>query len=170
MYLSPVLTSIPQHIQPFWKRFLRSRLGPENSSDLFFETFRIGTTPRDADKGARLILDGDKTATSSLLWEYESSGSPLPAAGALSVVEDGEGQPVCVVQTTRVEVLPFGEIDAGFARAYGETDGTLEGWYEVFGKYYSDACESMGRELNDETPLLCEYFEVIFPDVSAESR
>lgn len=153
---------IPNHIETFWKEFLDSEVSPESANDYFLESFQIGSNRDEADEGAKLILSGEKTATSSLLWERESSGELLPWVGALSVVEDGEHRPVCVIRTTWIEVIPFGEIDASFACDYSETDGTLESWYEVFGDYYSDVCESMGRRLSEETPLVCERFQVIF--------
>ena len=154
---------IPQHVEAFWKSFLESPSCPMDATERFYESFRVGTDDKDADEGVRLILSGEKTATSSLLWEYEDRGKPTPKVGALSVVEDGRQRPICIVQTTWVDVVPFGEVDANFARAYGESDGTLQGWYQVFWEYYAKACETMGRNLSEEAPLLCERFRVIFP-------
>ena len=158
-----MLVKIPDHIESFWQSFLGSEESPENAKDLFLESFQIGSTPAQADQGASLILSGKKTATSSLLWEYDQSGKPKPSTGALSVVEDGECNAVCVVETTWVQVIPFSEVDESFARDYGETDGTIKNWYEEFEDYYWKVCESMNRELTDDAPLVCERFRVIFP-------
>ena len=157
-----MLMKIPDHIELFWQRFLASESSPEDASDLFLESFHIGSTPDHAAHGARLILNREKTATSSLLWEYHQSGKPQPFVGALSVVEDGERRAVCVVETTWVKVIPFTEVDESFSRDYGETDGTIKNWYEEFEGYYRRLCESMGRELTQDTPLVCERFRVIF--------
>lgn len=154
--------TIPDHIGSFWTKFLNSGFSPANANDLFLESFQIGSTAAAADGGARLILNGEKTATSSLLWQYELSGEPTPYVGSLSVLEDGSRAPVCVVQTTWVEIIPYGQIDADFARDYGETDGTLDSWYRVFGENYASLCESIGRQLTEQTPLLCERFEVVY--------
>ncbi len=135
---------------------------PSNAAERFDVSFRIGITDETADEGVRLILSGEKTATSSLLWEYEESGKPLPYVGALSVLEDGAGNPVCVIETNWVEIIPFDEIDAKFARDYSETDGTLEHWREVFWDYYSEECEKSGWKMLQTTPMVCERFHVIF--------
>lgn len=119
------MTIRPQHIKEFWQSFLKSQSDPPDSNRRFYESFRIGSDDEDADSGARLILSGQKTATSSLLWEYEDSGKVLPDIGALSVVEDGGRKPVCVVETTWIEVMKFCDIDEKFAIEYGEADGTL---------------------------------------------
>lgn len=145
-----------------WRRFLASDECPPDARKSFYETFRIGSDERDADVGAKLILSGAKTATSSLLWEFEAMQKDLPKVGSLSIVEDGSGQPVCIVQTTFIETISFCEVDDAFAQAYSECDGTRKGWYREFRPCYSKVCESMGKELVDETPLVCERFEVLF--------
>ena len=118
-----------------------------------------------ANEGARLILSGVKTATSILLWELQKNDEPLPKVGDLCVVEDGSGNPVCVVETIWVDIIRFGDVDDSFARDYSETDGTLKDWYRVFGEYYSEKCALMNRELTGETPLICERFSGLFiPD------
>ncbi len=157
------MTAIPHHIKPFWRAFLDSQSCPAEANERFYEAIRIGTEDDAADEGARLILNGEKTATSSLLWEYEQSGKPLPTVGALSVVEDGRGNPVCIVETTWIEIVPFGEVDAQFASEYSESDGTLESWNQIFWAYYSQVCESAGRKMSMNTPLVCERFRIVFP-------
>ena len=157
------MTDIPRHIEAFWIAFLASPSAPNDANERFYESFRIGLADKDAETGAKLILSKQKTATSSLLWEYESSSKALPLLGNLSVVENGRGAPVCVVQTTWIETIRFDDIDAQFAFEYGEGDRTLEGWRKMFWSYYSNACEALGREMSPDTPLVCERFVVIFP-------
>src|SRR4029079_15517117 len=101
---------------------------PIAASLRWYEVFRIGDGIDDANEGAALIAQGLKTATSSLLWAYEAAGKALPEAGHLSIVADGAGTPVCVVETTAVAIRAFAEIDAAFAFDYGEWDRTLETW------------------------------------------
>ena len=47
------------------------------------------------------------------------------AVGALSVVLDGRGEPICVIRSVKVEVRPFGEVDEAFAWVEGEGDRSL---------------------------------------------
>ena len=85
-----------------------------------------GDSPEMADELGALIADGTKTATCSALWEYETEDEPLPQVGLKSVVLDGKGDPLCIVETTEVEVRPYEEVDAGFAYEEGEGDRSLE--------------------------------------------
>lgn len=55
--------------------------------DQSFGQISVGSTSASADEGARLILDGIKTATSSPLWDYPDG--QIPFEGAPSVLIDG---------------------------------------------------------------------------------
>jgi uncharacterized protein YhfF len=107
-------------------------------------------------------LTGAKTATSSLLWEYEQLGKPLPRVGALSILENGQGEPVCIVETVWLEVLPFEKIDANFAADYGEWSSTLPAWQENNWRYNSKLCERLGRVPTLQMLLVCERFRVVY--------
>jgi len=109
-----------------------------------------------------LILAGTKTTTSSLLWEYEKLSKPLPRIGSLSILEDGQGEPVCVVETIWLKVLPFKKIDADFAVAYGEWGDTLPAWQRHAWRYYSKQCGLLGRVPTLQMPLVCERFKVVY--------
>ena len=156
------MNCVPQHLRAYWAEFLASAQGVTGADGSFYEAFRIGADANDANEAAALILSGEKTATSSLLWEYQGSAKPPPSPGCLSVLEDGAGKTVCVVTTTRVEIIPFREVDAQFAYDYGEGDRTLEGWRETFWRYYSRACAECGHEMSEDTLLVCEQFRVVY--------
>ena len=124
---------------------------------------RVGDSEADADEGARLIVSGVKTATSSLLWDYDATGTRPPSLGALSIVMNGKGEPVCIVETTWLKVQAFNQIDEPFARDYGEWDGTLATWRKECLAYYGHRCEALGRTPSPDMPLVCERFRVVFP-------
>ncbi|MEM7376550.1 MAG: ASCH domain-containing protein [Pseudomonadota bacterium] len=153
---------MPSHIAPFWQRYLATCADPDAANARFYESFRIGDGDAVADAGAALILGGEKTTTSSPLWEYQETGKPQPSVGALSVLEDGRRNPVCVVESVWVEVVRFADVDAAFARAYGETDGTLAGWRDLITGFYTEARCGPGRAVTDDTPLVCERFRIVF--------
>ena len=146
----------------FWARFLRSRANASAAANLLYEAFRIGDSRESADEGARLILAGIKTTTSSLLWEYEKLGKPLPRVGSLSILENGQGEPVGVVQTIWLAIVPFEKIDADFAAAYGEWGGTLTAWQQNAWEYYSRQCDRLERVPGLQMPLVCERFKVVY--------
>ena len=151
-------------VKRLWAAFLSRPGVPVDAETRFYDIFQVGDEKADADEGADLILTGVKTATSSLQWEYDATGKPPPRVGAFSIVANGSAEPVCVVETTWLEVLPFSQIDADFARDYGEWDGTLATWRKECWAYYSAQCKALNRIPSRDMPLLCERFRVVFPE------
>ena len=109
-----------------------------------------------------VIASGTKTATCSALWEYEAEGEPLPETGLKIIVLDGNGDPMCIVETTELEVRPYGEVDARFAYEEGEGDRSLEYWREAHWRFFSRNLQDIGKEPATDMPLVCERFHVIY--------
>src|SRR5215831_13149860 len=131
--------------EAFWQAYLTSLPHAEDALHRFYEVFQIGNSPEAADAGATLIKQGVKTATSALLWEYQVANKPLPAVGSLSIVTDGCGEPVCVVETLTVEMKSFADVDAAFAYDYGEWDRTLETWRARCWEINAPRCHALGK-------------------------
>jgi uncharacterized protein YhfF len=123
-----------------------------------FMPMSIGSTPEDANEGATLILNGTKTLTSSPFWEYPDG--TIPFNGALSVLLDGARQPRAIIETTTIEILPFGALTEDMAQAYGEGARTVEWWRRAMGNFYRASAARHGATLTDDTPLIWEWFEV----------
>ena len=81
-----------------------------------------------AAKLGRLVAAGKKTATSSLLWDWEADCEPIPAAGEAEILVEWSGIPYAVILTTDVRIVPFHAVPTDFASAEGEGDGSLEWW------------------------------------------
>jgi histidinol-phosphate aminotransferase len=124
----------------------------------YFLPMSIGSTPAHADEGAALILNGTKTLTSSPFWD--DPDGKIPFEGALSVLLDGSRRARGIVETTRIEIMPFGAITEDMARAYGEGDRTVEWWRRVMGKFYGEAAARHGAALTADTPHIWEWFVV----------
>ncbi len=122
----------------------------------YFAPMSIGCTAASANEGAALILDGTKTATSSPFWAYPDGR--IPFVGALCVLLDGRRLPRGIVETSRIETMPFGSVDAGLVHDYGEGPRTLEWWVRVMGGYYRASAERHGVVFTDDTEIICEWF------------
>jgi uncharacterized protein YhfF len=148
----------------FWQAYLATVPDPAAAAARFYEVFRIGDTPADADLGAQLTITGQKTTTSALLWEYEPTGKAPPQVGALSIVEDGSGDPVCVVETIWLAVWPLNGVqDLDFIRGYAEWGETAASWQARAWAYYAPHCRALGMEPAQDMPMLCERYRVVYP-------
>ena len=112
------------------------------------------TNPALVDKLLHLAIAGQKTATTSF---------PIPeplhwGVGDLSVILDGRGIPGAVMRTTSLVQCRFQDVavDFALAEAEGDYDDYRRGHIEFYRK-------ENGHELTDESMVLCERFEVIYP-------
>ena len=149
-------------IETYWRRYLEN-LPPD--SPVLNEQYaaeRWGDSPLLADELGALIADGTKTATCSALWEYEAEGEPLPEIGVKTVVLDGNGNPLCIVETIEVEVRPYDEVDARFAYEEGEGDRSLDYWRDAHWRYISRTLSNIGRVPRTDIPLVCKRFHLMY--------
>jgi uncharacterized protein YhfF len=149
-------------VEEYWDAFLATL--PEDSpyrrKAYIAEPF--GDNPGLADELVALVLSGTKTGTCSALWEWEAEGNPIPQPGALSIALNGDGQPVCILETTGITIRRFDEVDEDFARSEGEGDRSLRYWREAHVNFFSRVLPRIGREFSEQMPLVCESFKLIY--------
>lgn len=135
--------------------------GPTGLESLQPPAWSFGATPEQADELLSLVLEGTKTATASAVWDYEAVDEPLPSVGTLGIVLDGAGHPRALLVTTRVDVVPFDEVDDEHARLEGEGDRTLRHWREVHEQFFTTH-STHGRGFSTNMPVVLERFKVIY--------
>ena len=153
--------SVTDSVQNFWRTFCAEH--PEINPETPFQTWHFGLGREDARELCDLVLQGKKTGTASLPWEYEDKPEDAPVLGGYSVVTDFDGAPQCVIQTTDIRVIPFDEVDAEFAASEGEGDLSLEYWRRVHWDYFSRRCAALGKEPSEKMPVNCERFKLLYP-------
>ena len=151
----------------FWAGF-ESIAGCDVSARLY-ESFRFGDSESLADELAALVVAGIKRATAGLLWSYEADAKPMPRPGDLSIVEQWSGEPVCVIETVSVAILPFEEVGAEFARTEGEGDGSLVHWRTGHWAYFGRECARLGKKPSFCMLVVCESFKVIYRGRASET-
>ena len=148
--------------EAYWQSYLNTLSVDSPIRDEPYVAEGWGDSPRLADELGTLIVNGVKTATCSALWEYEAEGESLPQLGLKTIVLDGRGDPLCIVETTEVEVRPYDQVDARFAYEEGEGDRSLEYWRDAHWRFFSRTLPEIGREPTTDMPLVCERFRVIY--------
>ena len=152
---------IPPHLASFWSDFA-ARHGAADESR-FYEAFSFGDSEQLANELAELVLRGTKRATAGAVWSFEAEGKRLPQAGDLSIVTNGAGQPLCVIETRSVEVVPFRDVTAAFAAIEGEGDGSLTFWRDAHRSFFTRECASAGRVFTEDMLVACECFTLVYP-------
>jgi uncharacterized protein YhfF len=117
------------------------------------------------DRLVAAVLSGEKTATSSLLIEYEEPGEDLPEIGSRSLVVDSAERPVCVIEITEVRVLRLDEVDTQFARDEGEGFASVAEWRAAHERFWQSAemradLDRPELTIDDETLVVAERFRL----------
>ena len=152
--------SVPDRYRLFWQEFARSRVG--DPTPHFLEAFHFDDNESSANELAGLVLSGQKRAGAALLWAYEVESKQLPKPGDLSIVTNFAGDPLCVIETQRVDIVPFNEVSEEFAATEGEGDGSLAYWRRAHEAFFGRECRRIGRQPTQDMPVVCERFEVVY--------
>lgn len=148
-------------IEEFWSRFLKETGRTPDTK--YVECFHFELTEYWANELLRLVLIGQKKATSSSLLGYEIEGERIPEKGELSIVTDWAGTPRCVIETTAVTILPFKDITYDICKREGE-DENLKTWQDGHRAFFTAEGKELGYEFTEDMPVIFEDFEVIYQE------
>jgi uncharacterized protein YhfF len=95
----------------------------------------FGTPGSLRDRLVVAVLAGEKTATSSLLSEWESEGETLPVAGELQAVVNSDARPVAIIELLGVDVIRLGDADLQLALDEGEGFRSITDWRQAHERF-----------------------------------
>jgi uncharacterized protein YhfF len=102
------------------------------------------------------VLRGNKTATASLVTDYQPhTDDELPVVGRHYLMVGYDNEPVGIVETTELRIVPMAEVDLQFARDEGEGFVTVANWRAAHERFWAD------RRITDETLVVCEHFRLV---------
>ena len=138
-----------------WEKFIA-----ENEvMDCDYQAWAFGA---DADMLAELVVKGEKIATASAYVWYEIENESLPTEGLYNVVLNSKGEAVCVIQTTKVYVVPFNEVSEAHAYKEGEGDKSLTYWRKVHKEFFTNELQREGMEFREDMKIVCEEFKLVY--------
>lgn len=120
---------------------------------------KFGSFSSEIDDLVQKVLTGEKIATSSLLDLYLIGKKERSQIGDLLSILNSVDKEVAIVRVEKIEIIKFGDITDEFAKEEG--DGNLENWKTIHQTYYSKLLSEIGKELSNETLLVCEWFKVV---------
>ncbi|MEY8435910.1 ASCH domain-containing protein [Streptococcus hyointestinalis] len=139
-----------------WQDFLATR--PDITQDMDAWAFGV-----EADTLADLVLKGVKTATASAYDLYELDKEALPQEGTYDVVLDSKDEAVCIIEITKVSLVPFSQVSAQHAYKEGEGDRSLAYWQKVHETIFSKWFEECGLTFSHDSVIVLEEFAVVYP-------
>lgn len=153
------MTPLKPREQLYWESYLATL--PEIPTNLIVSAGYAGT-PEITDELLALYLTGKKTAGSSIVEDFLITGDPLPKVGNYWIFLNSEGNPSCILQTTKVVINKFKDVPLEIAVAEGEGDLSLEYWYKVHSELYLPYLESWGIKDINEATVITEFFDIVY--------
>ncbi len=126
-------------------------------SELSLPPFELGYARTELRrKLTEAVLRGEKTATAGLATDHAPhTDEPLPKPGDRWVMLGYDDEPLAIVETTELRVVPAGAVDLHFARDEGEGFESVAAWRAAHERFWSD------QEITDDTMIVCERFRVV---------
>ena len=137
--------------QTYWDEFWRNDEKPASVNAWMF-----GGLP---DELAQLVIDGKKTATCSSYALYELENEPLPTTDDYSIILNKDEQPVAIIKTVEVSLVPMNKVTEEFAISEGE--GSYEDWKLAHVRFFKGELQQVGLKFSEDMLLVCERFILI---------
>ncbi len=148
-------------MKEFWQEFEQT-LNKREREDAQYEVWAFGADENMARELLDLVKSGDKTATCSLFRMYEVEGESLPQEDDYNIITDWSGHPEIITRTTSVDIIPFNKVPEDFAYKEGEGDKSYEYWHREHVAFFTKEMTSINETFEDDQPVVCEEFEVVF--------
>ncbi|NMM63636.1 ASCH domain-containing protein [Clostridium sp. P21] len=129
-----------------------------------YDAWCFGGNASKANKLAKLVVNGMKTATTSAYQLYEIDNSPLPPIGGLNVILDSDNNAVCITETTKVYTCPFNQVSESHAFKEGEGDLSLTYWRKVHIDFFSKELNVYNLDFDENMIVVCEEFKVVWKE------
>lgn len=149
-------------LNEFWNNFLKSTGLPETTP--FGGEITYSDDEQEFAAVLALILCGKKTAQFSALAGYHIDNEPLPHKSEYYVLNNWKGEPVAVIRTINVEILPFEEITWEMAQKEG-ADEDLSAFRSRYSEFFREDADIVGYDFSPEMPVVFEEFEVVWKNV-----
>jgi uncharacterized protein YhfF len=118
------------------------------------------------DRLVAAVLRGEKTATTSLLAEWDADREQLPEAGERQTVIDSDEQPVAVIELTAVDLIRLADVDLSLAREEGEGFKAVTEWRREHERFWRERViprlpAPLAVAPTDDTRIVVERFRLV---------
>ena len=145
----------------YWQRYLSTLAEKDRPLQPRVVASHAGTREI-TDNLLNLYLTGKKTAGSSVVEDFLSTGAPLPEVGDYWILLDSSDQPRMILRTEKVVVHKFNDVPVEIAVAEGEGDLSLEYWRQAHNQIYSPYLERWGVKSIERATIITEFFRIVF--------
>lgn len=159
-YLKAIKEKTDESVSEIWQDFIKENTDFESNEEP--DSVYFCDNEYDADVCANLVVNRIKQATATSLWWFNKNDEKLPEIGDMYIVTGWSGKAQAIIETIKIEKIPYNEITPAFARTEGEGDKSLRYWKKVHWDYYSREMKPYNEEPTNDMIIVCEYFKTIW--------
>ncbi|MBO7484819.1 MAG: ASCH domain-containing protein [Spirochaetaceae bacterium] len=148
--------------ESYWNNYISKN--PQKKDLPYGGECRFGDDAETCCELLALVLTGKKTASCSALEAFKLDCEKLPVAGLCYVLTDIDGNPKGIIQTVKVDILPYNAVTWEMAQKEGDV-GTMQDWVESRNEYFMDESDFMGYEFKPDMPVVFEQFVLLIHDI-----
>ncbi|QCE40044.1 ASCH domain-containing protein [Psychroserpens sp. NJDZ02] len=153
---------LDESVYEMWSDFKKSN--PEFKKEALPNTEFFDNSEEDYHRFADLIVDGKKKASSGLYIWYKEVNVDLPKKGTKLIVTDYNGKARAIIETKKVDTMPFNQITKDYAQLdMGTNIKPLENWKKAHWEFFANTLDENGQKATDKVLVVCEWFETIWP-------
>jgi uncharacterized protein YhfF len=147
-------------VEALWSNYVHEN--PEHKNLKRPNSFYFCDNEFDANECADLVVKGIKKATATSLWWFKKNNEPLPKVGNQYIITDWNGNAKAIIETIKIEQVPYHKVTAEFAKIEGEGDKTLAYWKKVHKAYYTREMKQFNEQFNENMIIVCEQFKTVY--------
>lgn len=152
---------IDKSVYEMWNNYTKSN--PEYKNDKIPESDFFHNNEKDANRLAKLTLDGKKKASSGLYALYKQYNVDLPEVGAKQIITNFDGKAQAIIENISVDTIPFNRISKDYAELdMGTNIEPLEKWKKAHWEFFESVLEESGEKPSEEMLIVCVKFETIW--------
>jgi 5-formyltetrahydrofolate cyclo-ligase len=154
-----------KHLKPkelsYWSSYVKTLPDDKKPADAVVTAGYAGT-PEITDELLALYLAGKKTAGSSVLEDYISSGDRPPEVGNFWIFLNSKNQPSCILRTDKVVTHAFKNVPSDVAIAEGEGDLSLDYWRKVHSEIWLPLINKWGVTDLENATVVTEFYTNVY--------
>lgn len=148
-------------VYELWNDFTTSN--PEFKNEEIPDTEFFHNNEKDANRLAKLTVEGKKQASSGLYLLYKHYQVELPKVGKKLIITNYGGKAKAIIETVKVDTIPFNKISKEYASMdMGATYEPLIKWKEAHWTFFTSAMKEIDEKPTEDMLVVCERFKTIW--------
>jgi len=152
---------IDKSVSEMWNNYIESH--PESKDMEMPESDFFHNNKEDANRLAKLTLNGRKKASSGLYSLYEQYDVDIPKVGTKQIITDFDGKAQVIIENISVDTIPFNKISEEYAALdMGTEIEPLKKWKKAHWEFFESFLKESGQKPTEEMLIVCVRFDTIW--------